>query len=82
MARLPEGRDKEDNGDKNTDGATVSVYPGAVRRGFVSNRHSVLEFFSFCAAGSPLFRLNGSFRLQCAAINAIGLFVLPRYIGS
>lgn len=81
MARLPEGRDKEDSGDKNTDGATVSIYPGAVQQGLVNNRHSVLEFSSFSALGGPPFHLNGSIRLQRAAIKAAALFLLPRQIG-
>lgn len=64
MARLPEACYKEDSVDKNTDGATVSVYPGAVQQGLVSNRHRVLEFFSFSAPGSPPFHLNGAISLK------------------
>lgn len=41
---------------------------GTAQQGFVSNCHGVLELSWFGAPGRPPFRLNGSFRLRCAAI--------------
>lgn len=52
---------------------------GTVRRGFVSNRHGVLEFSSCGAPGRPPFRLNGSFCLQCATVIDHVVFPAQKY---
>lgn len=52
---------------------------GTVRRGFVSNRHGVLEFSSCGGPGRPPFHLNGSFCLQCATVIDHVVFPAQKY---